>query len=237
MGKITAIEPQKRNKERVNVFIDGVFTLALSALEAARLKKGQVLSEDEIARLREGDTVVKAVDRAVRYIAIRPRSAQEVRRYLAEKDTPPDVIDAALERITELGYLDDAAFAQLWVTDRQTFKPRSPSALRRELQQKGVPSDVIKDVLEPVDAEDAAYRAALGQVRRLRGSTHRDFKQKIGAFLGRRGFGYAVARAVATRLIEEQPDGFFAGSSPDDEPAEDSDLYTADGESAAPDDE
>lgn len=203
VGKITALEVQKRNKERVNVYIDGEFAFALSLIEAARLHKGQSLNEAEIVTLRDEDEVIKAVDTAVNFISFRPRSIHEVRRNLAEKDVPEAVIDMAVERLSTLGYVDDFAFARYWIENRESFKPLSPAALRQELQQKGVVRDIIDEVLSDLNADDAAYRAALTQVRRIRTKDRREFKRKLGAFLQRRGFSFSTVRSVTTRIIED----------------------------------
>jgi len=213
-GKITSLEVQKRNKERVNVFIDGAFAFGLNMMDAARLKKGQVLTETDITRLQYGDAVVRAVDSAAHFLQYRPRSSAEIRRNLKKKDIPPDVIEAAMERLEALGYLDDEKFARFWVENRDTFKPRGPFALRAELRRKGVPDAIIDRVVEEVDVYDAAYRAAQKKLSRYRGETEFDFKRKLGAFLQRRGFGFEVVNDVLTRVIEElaetDPD-FFPG--------------------------
>jgi regulatory protein len=202
-GIITALEVQKRNKKRVNVYIDGEYLFSLTIEEAAKLHKGQTLSEAEIESLRGDDSVVRAVDSAARFLGSRPRSEQEVRRNLAEKEHAPPIIDAAIERLQNLGYLDDKAFAVFWVQNRNAFKPASPRALRYELRQKGVSDAIIAEVLADLDADDAAYRAAQSQMRRLRGLTQREFKTKLGAFLGRRGFSFADARTAMQKLIDE----------------------------------
>lgn len=212
-GKITALEIQKRNKERVNVYLDGEFAFGLPLLEAATLHKGQVLSTVEITELRHKDAIQRAFDRAARFLGYRPRSIDEVRRNLLKNNVAEDVAEAAIERLTRLGYLDDYAFARFWLENRDTFKPRGIRALRYELRQKGVSDRVINDVLETFDATDAAYRAAQSRIRRMKGSTEYDFRNKIGSFLQRRGFAYAVCRDVIERLIEElatdDPDYFI----------------------------
>lgn len=218
MGQITALEVQKRNKKRVNVFIDDAFAFSTSLDEAARLHKGQVLSEAEVAALVEEAAVTVATESAARFLAVRPRSAQEVRDNLVRKEIPTPVIDAALERLTAFGYIDDRAFADLWVRDRLTYKPTSPRALRYELRQKGISAEVIDGVLAELDAEDAAYRAAQAQARRLRGVQRREFQQKVNALLQRRGFSYSVARAALRRLIDEidaEDPAYFAGDDDD----------------------
>jgi regulatory protein len=203
---------QKRNKKRVNIYLDEEYAFSLSLDEAAKLRKGQILSDNEVAQLRDEDAVTYAVDSAARFLAVRPRSIHEVRQNLLQKSNPPVVIDAALERMTALGYLDDRAFAEFWVRERNAFKPLSPRALRHELRQKGVPEALIAEVLTDLDADDMAYRAATSQSRRLRGSDEHTFREKMHAFLQRRGFSYTTARTVVRQLTEElnAEDGFFA---------------------------
>jgi regulatory protein len=220
MGIITALEVQKRNKKRVNVYIDEDYAFSVSLDEAARLRKGQTLSEAELAALKDQAAVTVATDQAARFLSLRPRSVQEVRQNLVQKDTPPAVIDAAVERLTALGYLDDQQFATFWVRERNQFKPISPRALRHELRQKGIADSIIQAVLADVDAEETAYRAAQGQMRRVRGLERRAARDKLYGFLQRRGFAYDTARRVVTRLIDEidaeTPDFFVDGGDMDE---------------------
>jgi regulatory protein len=220
MGIITALEVQKRNKKRVSVYLDEEYVFSLSLDEAAHLHKGQMLSDADVAQFRDQDAVTRAVDSAARFLSVRPRSIQEVRQNLLQKSHPPAVIDAALERLTALGYLDDHAFAEFWIRDRNTHKPLSPKALRYELRQKGISNTIITEVLTEVDPEDAAYRAAMSQSRRLRGSDRRAFREKMSAFLQRRGFSYSTVRATVQLVIEEldAEAGFFAHSTANDDP-------------------
>lgn len=214
-GKITGLEVQKRNKQRVNVFIDGEYAFSLKLEAAAKLHKGQTLTEKEIAALRDEDSVVSAMDSAARFLSYRPRSEQEVRRNLEEKETAPAVIDAAIERMRGLGYLDDRAFTTFWIQERSRSKPLSPKALRYELRQKGIDSKLIDELLAEIDDNDAAYRAAQAHLRKLRGLDPKTFRHKLNGFLQRRGFAFSDARAAIERLIEELNEddpNFFADS-------------------------
>lgn len=220
MGVITAIEVQKRNKKRVSIFIDDVYTFSMNLDEAAKLRKGQELTDAEIAALTNEAAITAATDSAARFLALRPRSTREIRDNLARKGTPPPVIDAALERLMAYGYINDRAFADLWVRDRMTFKPTSPRALRYELQQKGVSRDLIDEALADVDAEDAAYRAAQAHMRRLRGKPRSEFRTKMNAHLQRRGFRYEVVRLTIRRLMQEldaEDPEYFAGDETDND--------------------
>ncbi len=214
---ITGLETQKRNAQRVNVHVDGEFAFSLSLDQAAKLHKGQALSDADIARLKDDDDVLRAVDRAVRFLAVRPRSEHEVRQSLRLKDVPPSVIDLALERLRALGYLDDRAFAAFWTSDRRQFKPLSARALRYELRQKGVAADIIDEILAEQDDTEEAYRAAQSRIGRLRSARRDELRQKLMMFLARRGFAPRVSRDAIVRLLDElEAEGLLAADSAED---------------------
>lgn len=205
-GRITALKFQKRNQQRVNVHIDGRFAFGLAAIEAMRLKIGQYLSAAEIARLKEGDQVAIAYDRALSFLSYRPRSVAEVRRRLTEKQFDAQAIDEVIARLSRARLLDDEAFARYWLENRDAFKPRGSRALRYELRQKGVADSVIDVLLTDYDESDAARRAALTQAHKLTRQCDYDIdvrRSKLLAFLNRRGFPFDIARdAVEGLLIE-----------------------------------
>lgn len=212
---VTALEVQKKNKERVNVYLDGEFAFGLTLIDAARLRKGQILSDDEIAALKHADEIAQGYERAVQFLSYRPRSIAEIRRNLAEKEIDEAVIDQVIARLENQGYVDDLAFARFWLNNRQEFRPQGARALRFELREKGVASSVIDEALAEFDTSEAAYRAAKDRARRLRGLDKRTFRNKLGMFLTRRGFDYDVTRTVIDRLIDEfeaDDTGFFIGS-------------------------
>jgi regulatory protein len=202
-GRITALEAQKKNPERVNVYLDDQFAFGLEGIVAAQLRVGQTLSDEEIAALQESDAFQKTYDRALDFLSYRPRSQAEVERYLERKGVADDLTARVVNRLKEAGLIDDLAFASYWVENREIFRPRAARSLRYELVRKGVPGPIIAQALEGIDEEDSAYRAAQERSRKLAHLDHDEFCRKIGAFLERRGFGYAVARRVAERLWQE----------------------------------
>jgi regulatory protein len=199
-GTITALVAQKRNKDRVNVYLDGTFAFGLAAIEAIKLKRGQVLSETDIDRLREADEVEKAHEKALRFLANRPRSESEVRQNLKKAEFGSLAIDQVIERLSQSDLINDEAFVRYWIENRSQFNPRGQRALRQELRQKGVAREVIDAVLEESgdDEDAAATQAALAKANRYRHLPQPEFAQKLGAYLGRRGFDYETVRqAVA----------------------------------------
>lgn len=202
-GKITALEVQKRNKERVNVYLDGDYAFSVDLMSAARLRKGQMLSDADITALRDQDVISKAFERSIRYLSTRPRSVQEIRRKLKEKDIPENAIDVVIARLEEHGYVNDAEFARLWIRDRSTFNPRGPMALRSELRSKGISQSIIDELLNDLGTTDLAMQAAQTKLSSLRGLDKPTFRKKLGGFLARRGFKYDTIREVTDALMDE----------------------------------
>ena len=202
-GTITALKVQKRNPRRVNVFLDGRYAFGLAAIEAARLQRGQVLSDEDIERLKEKDSFEKAHDRALRFLSYRPRSEAEVRRYLQGKAVSLAVEEEVIERLTRAKLLDDLAFARYWVENRESFNPRGSRMLRYELRQKGLSEEIIAEALTDLDEEEGAYRVALRRGRRLAHLNQLSFRQKLGAHLLRRGFTYEIVNPTVERAWQE----------------------------------
>jgi regulatory protein len=200
-GKITALRFQKCNKDRVNVYIDGRFAFGLVAIEAARLKVGQTLSDDDIARLQVQDEVGQAYERALNFLSYRPRSEAEVRRNLSKKGIEEAVIETVVDRLVRAGLLDDQEFARYWVENRLRFRPRGVRALRHELREKGVSDSVLAGALASLDEETAARKVAEAGARRLSHLEPRDFRRKLIAYMARRGFSYAVSEPLVEEML------------------------------------
>jgi regulatory protein len=203
-GKITALTYQKRNKDRVNVYLDGKFAFGLAAIEAARLQVGQTLSDDEIIRLRMRDDIEWAYGRTLDYLSYRPRSESEVRRNLRDKDVEDRIVDVVIGRLKRAGLLDDREFARYWVDNRARFNPRGLRGLRYEMQQKGVSRDIIDEALATFDVEAAARKAVEAGARRLSQEDPYAFQRKLKAYMARRGFSYTVIKPLVEERVEER---------------------------------
>lgn len=201
--KITALRVQQRNKERVSIFLDEEYAFSLPLMEAASLRKGQILTPEDIARLQAIDERQQAYDRAVRYLAHRPRSIAEIRRKLRDYEVDDVVIDEVIERLEKFGYVNDEEFARYWVRNREEFRPRGAMALRAELREKGISSQIIDLVLADLDSYESAYNAAQKKLNSLRGKDQFTFRRRLSGFLGRRGFDYGTINDVVQNLIEE----------------------------------
>ena len=202
-GTITELRQQKRNKERLSVYLDGEYAFGISLFAGSSLRQGQELTAEEIERLLHEDQFVRAKERAFHYLSLRPRSVAELRRYLHQKSFDKQVIERTVDRLHELDMLNDLEFARYWVEQRETFKPRGRVALGYELRQKGVDRSLIDVVLSDVDEDDAARRAAAKRARRWRHHDRDTFSRKLSQYLQRRGFHYGTIKPVVQELWEQ----------------------------------
>lgn len=206
--RITSLQAQTNNPNRVNVFVDGQFLLGVNALIVLQmgLAVDQELSPAQLEQLRSEEDLQRAVDRAFNYLSFRPRSREEVRRYLRRKETPPELIDAVLARLDSLDLVNDRSFASFWLETREQFSPRGAQALRNELRMKGVERDVVDALVDEEKDEERALLAgrkkALSLVR-LPNMDYATFRTRLGSFLQRRGFGYEVAKRTVQDLWKE----------------------------------
>lgn len=203
MTEITAIKLQRRNHQRVNVYLNGEFAFGLARIVAGWLQVGQKISEEKIAELRAEDEIETAYQRALKLFVYRDRSEGEVRQKLMDHCIDEGTIEAVIQRLQKGEIINDSRFATEWISNRTEFRPRSQRALRYELKQKGISEAIISNALEIVDDEKACYEAAKKQWRKYQGLEWGKFRRRMVAFLARRGFHYQIANQTTKRIFEE----------------------------------
>jgi regulatory protein len=201
--RITGLVVQKKNPNRVNVFLDGEFGFGLTRIVAAWLQVGQDLSEEKITQLQSEENMESARQYALRFLNNRVRSISEVNQALLKKHYSPEVIEETINRLVENKLLNDERFAEMWVENRTEFRPRSKRALAVELRQKGLSQETIENAIDEVDDEELAYQAGLKHSRKLNASEWMEFRKKLYNFLMRRGFNYEVIVPVTRRIWDE----------------------------------
>jgi regulatory protein len=203
MKKITALEAQRKNPGRVNVYLDREFAFGLARVVAAWLKVGQELEEEKIERLQLEDARERAFQQAMLFLSYRARSESEIRQNLRKHDIPEPVVEHTLERLRQDGLADDKQFARAWVENRTTFRPRSRRMVTMELRQKGLDEEAVKSAIEDLDDEALAYEAAQKRAARFKDLEWNEFRKKLSDFLARRGFSYSVVAPVVARIWNE----------------------------------
>ncbi|HWQ05422.1 MAG TPA: RecX family transcriptional regulator [Longilinea sp.] len=202
--RITALKAQKRNPNRINVYLDGEFAFGLARIVAAWLQVGQTINDDKIHALQSQDANEVAYQKAIHFLSYRPRSEDEIRRKLNKDGFSEEISEAILERLREAGLVSDRNFARGWVESRNASKPRGRHALTAELHRKGISGEIIQETLAGTDDEsDLAYRAGLRYANRLSQAEWDTFRTRLTAFLGRRGFSYGTITPQVRKIWNE----------------------------------
>lgn len=207
---VTSISVQQKDKNRVNVSLDGKYRLSLDVFQISDLgiKVGATFSEEEIVALEEESQFGKTYARALEYCLMRPHSSREVRDYLYRKTRSTRtsagrlkqgvssvITERVFQRLEEKGYIDDQKFTRYWVENRSLSKGASKRKLIAELRAKGVNQSIIDLAFQESDrSDDDELQKVIARKR----SKYAD-EQKFMAYLARLGFSYDdIKSALAT---------------------------------------
>ncbi len=149
--------------------------------------------------------IEKLLQKALKFIAIRPRSRKEILSYL-QKKSPKNQEKRKLVfgELSNLGLIDDEAFVDWWLEQRATFRPKGKKALMMELRFKGIDRDLIeRSLVEKVDEENLARKAASKKMFSLKAFSPEVQKEKLIGFLSRRGFNWTVIRKILDEILQK----------------------------------
>lgn len=208
--KITGLSSQQKDKNRINVMVDGKYRFSLDIFQVADLgiRVGKEYSDEELTNLETESLFGKAYTRALEYALMRPHSSKEMRDYLyrktrdgrtktgeVKKGLPVSITTRVFDRLTEKGYIDDEKFTRYWVENRNLTKGASQRKLTAELRAKGVASSIIESQLSESSRSD---EDELKKVIAKKQSRYAD-EQKFMQYLVRQGFSYdEVKRALSS---------------------------------------
>lgn len=199
--KITSISVQARDKNRVNVSVDGKYRFSLDILQVADLgiRIGKEYDEAELVQLEEESQFGKLYTRTLEYCLMRPRSQREVRDYLyrktrdtrtktggIKKGVTKELTERVFDRLAQKGYINDEKFAQFWVENRNVRKGSSMRKLSSELSAKGIDKTIIESILSETDRSD---ESELQKIIAKKQNKYDD-PQKLMTYLARQGFSY-----------------------------------------------
>lgn len=210
--KITDITLQVRDKNRVNISVDGKYRFSLDVYQIGDLglKIGKEYSDEELIALEAESQFGKLYARTLEYCLMRPHSAKEVRDYLYKKtrttklrskktgelyDKPgvsQEVTGRVFDRLVEKGYVDDEKFTRYWVDNRSLTKGVSKRKLTAELRSKGVEQSIIEKFLTESDRTDNDEITKIIAKKRNRYPDD----QKLMQYLARQGFSYDDIKAA-----------------------------------------
>ena len=178
-----------------------------------RPRAWQSIPGDPEADLQTRDGEPDAYDVArqivLRQLSLAPKSRQQLRDKLRARNCPDDVAEAVLDRMTDVGLVDDEAYAGMLVRSQQAGRGLAKRALARELRTKGVDDETARATLEQIDPESERDRAAQLVAKKLRsmhGLEPLVQKRRLAGMLARKGYPADLAMAVIREAIAGAPE-------------------------------
>lgn len=205
MPYVTAIKPQK-NKKRVNVYLDGKFAFGidLDNLVKFKIKEGNFIEDSEIEKIIGASESQKIWEKLLRFASLRPRSQKEIEDWLKRKKVVNSLKKRYLLKLKKLDFVDDLKFAQFWVEQRLSFRPKPKSVLKQELKLKGIKDEVINQALSSFDIDEVSQAKKILEKAKSRWQNleEREFKIKAGNFLLRKGYSFRIIKEVLSLFDE-----------------------------------
>jgi Uncharacterized protein conserved in bacteria len=209
MIEISAVKQDRKERKRYHIYTndqeEALFSVHEDLLIKYRLLKGKALTIEEITEITEEDDRYRAYALAVNYLGIKARTRKQIEQYLLRKELEPEPIAYALERLESEHIVDDGEYARQFVMQRIRYSQKGSRWIKQELQQRGVSKQAASDAFASISSDDelaSAVHAAKKKWRSLKGE-NREKRQKLMAFLMRRGFPSDVVKQAVKAAIDE----------------------------------
>lgn len=206
MAKITKLEIQQRNKERVNIYIDNNFFLGVNAeiVYDLNLKKGDEVDEEKLKSLIDKEGLSKAKNKAMSILNRTAISEKKLREKLS--DYSDEIVDEVINKLKEYGFINDKDLARRIANDNSNISRFGKNKIRQNLYRKGISKDDIDEAVEEIDSneqyENALYLARK-RYKNLKGEDNRKVYQKLTQHLAYKGFSYDIIKSVIQEVMNE----------------------------------
>lgn len=208
MPIISKLSSQKR-PGRYNIFLDGKYAFSASEQTVAEyvLLKGQELTEEKVAEVKQFDEDAKATNLASSYLNYAPRTVFEVLQYLKDHEIDNEPAQNAVAQLSEMGFLDDQKYAETMIRQNLRTGTDGPLSLSTKLANKGIDPETIQLKLEQVADEEwltAGKRVLKSMNRQVGKMSQRELERKMQSKLLSHGFSGAIAQAIIAELELDQ---------------------------------
>lgn len=203
--EITKLEIQKRNSNRVSIYIDDKYAFGVhrDIVYKFNLEKGKFVDKDFIEKIVKTEEQKKANDYAIRILSYRSRSQKEINDKMKQKGYDGEVINETIRWLKEYNLINDTDFAKEYT--KAKAKKYGQSRIKMELARKGVGEDIISDILNDELNYEKQYEAALEQAKKkikaYKGEEKQAVYRKLGSYLQRRGFSYDIVSKILRELL------------------------------------
>lgn len=214
MAIVIHLKRKKRTKDWYVIYLnDGREVLSyIDFILKFKIKTGKHLTEEEISEIKSISDLILAKETAYKFLSYKPRTQKEVEDKLRQKGFTQDIISKVIEDIKRYGFINDIEYARNFVLNRTKSKSLGKIALKQSLLLKGIPNEIIEQVLEErenlIDEFEIAFELARKKLKLLKSSKKKkrnenELKRKIYEFLTRRGFTWETIGRVIDKIFDD----------------------------------
>lgn len=206
MSVITKIEVQKKNQERVNIYVDEKFFMAIykELVFTFNLKKGDNIEEDNLRQILNDEMFLKGKNKALNILSKSSQSEKKIREKLVE-DFEEDVIDRVIEFLKKYNFINDDELASKIVNTNVNLNKYGKNKIKQNLYNKGIEKSAIDEAISNID-QDSEYENALylaeKRYARVKNEDPKKAYSKIANHLAYKGFNYDIIKRVLNKVLK-----------------------------------
>ena len=205
MAIITKIEAQKRSKDRVNIYVDEEYFMAVYAelVYAHSLKKGMEIDKESLENLLHDEMYMKAKNKALTILSKSDQSEKKLKEKLLN-DFDENIVEDVIDFLKGYKLINDNLLAEKIVHDNMNLSKFGKNKIKQNLYNKGIAASDIQDALSQIDPDDEYENAkylAEKRLKRLKGEDKNKINQKIYQHLAYKGFSYDIIKRVLRELL------------------------------------
>ena len=205
MSKITKIEVQKKDKERVNIYIDEEFYIAVFAeiIYSLNIKKGDVIDKDTLDEMLKNEMFMKCKNKALSILSRTGQSEKKIREKL-HSDFDEITIDDTIIFLKNYNFINDDELAERIVNTNINLNKYGKNKIKQNLYNKGINSSIINEAISSLDSDkefENALHLAKKRYERVKNEDRRKIYQKISQHLAYKGFEYDIIKKVLNQLL------------------------------------
>lgn len=208
MKKITKIEYQKKNKNRVNIYLDDSFAFGidLNIMIKYSLSKNMELEESFIEEILKSEEEINVYNYALSVLSRTIKSEKQLKMKLKEKGYDEQFIDNAIIKLKQKKYLDDERYSEILISNRTSISKYGKRRIRQDLYTKGISCEIIDEKLSFISDEEELERALSLGSKKLRTLKKEDERKiiKLSNHLINKGFEYSIVKKAVSELLKQE---------------------------------
>ena len=207
MGKITKIEFQKKNKDKVNLFVDNEFVMGIAAelVYKENLNVGSQISTEKLQSVAKREAIVRCKDSALHIIERSYKTEKQLRDKLIQKGFDEETIEVVIDFVKEYNFINDERYAKAFIKDN--IRTKGSKKIKYELIRKGVAKDIIERALKMIDGDEEKENALIIGEKKYKTLIKNDddtykISGKLYRFLTMRGYNYDIVKDVVKEIMK-----------------------------------